>query len=86
MADLEGQWQTRKWQDKSGEDKYTTEVVLQAFNSKLVMLDPAGSANGDDDDEDGNSASRATKTSTREKKPAMAAGGKRGDMDDEIPF
>jgi hypothetical protein len=36
--------------------------------------------------EDGNSASRVTKTSTREKKPAMAAAGKRGDMDDEIPF
>jgi hypothetical protein len=47
------------------------------------MLDYAGR---DNDDEDGNSASRATKTSTREKKPAMAAAGKRGDMDDEIPF
>src|SRR2546423_3610084 len=36
---LEGQLQTRKWQDQSGQDKYTTEVVLQNFNSQLTMLD-----------------------------------------------
>ena len=38
---LEGQLQTRKWQDQSGQDKYTTEVVLQGFNSQLTMLDRA---------------------------------------------
>jgi single-strand DNA-binding protein len=36
---LEGQIQTRKWQDKDGQDKYSTEIVLQGFNSQLVMLD-----------------------------------------------
>jgi len=36
---LEGALQTRKWQDQSGQDRYTTEVVLQAFNGQLVMLD-----------------------------------------------
>lgn len=36
---LEGQIQTRKWQDQSGTDKYSTEVVLQGFNAKLVLLD-----------------------------------------------
>jgi single stranded DNA-binding protein (ssb) len=36
---LEGQLQTRKWQDQSGADKYSTEVVLQNFNSSLVLLD-----------------------------------------------
>ena len=36
---LEGQLQTRKWQDQSGQDRYTTEVVLQGFNSNLTMLD-----------------------------------------------
>ncbi len=36
---IEGSLQTRKWQDKNGNDKYTTEIVLQGFNSKLVMLD-----------------------------------------------
>ncbi len=36
---LEGQLQTRKWQDQSGNDRYSTEVVLQGFNSSLTMLD-----------------------------------------------
>ncbi len=36
---IEGQLQTRKWQDKDGNDKYTTEVVLQGFSSQLIMLD-----------------------------------------------
>jgi single-strand DNA-binding protein len=40
---IEGQLQTRKWQDKDGNDKYSTEVVLQGFNSTLTMLDaPSG--------------------------------------------
>ncbi|MEP0235204.1 single-stranded DNA-binding protein [Roseibium sp.] len=39
---LEGQLQTRKWQDQSGQDKYSTEVVLQGFNSTLTMLDGRG--------------------------------------------
>src|SRR5262245_22042789 len=38
---IEGQLQTRKWQDQSGQDKYTTEVVLQ-FNAQLTMLDRIG--------------------------------------------
>ena len=36
---IEGQLQTRKWQDQSGQDKYTTEVVLSGFNGTLTMLD-----------------------------------------------
>ena len=36
---LEGQLQTRKWQDQNGQDKYTTEVVLQGYNGNLTMLD-----------------------------------------------
>src|SRR5215213_2318097 len=43
---LEGQLQTRKWQDKDGQDKYTTEVVLQNFNSQLTSLERAGSGSG----------------------------------------
>jgi single-strand DNA-binding protein len=39
---IEGQLQTRKWQDQSGQDKYSTEVVLQGFNSQLTMLDGRG--------------------------------------------
>jgi single-strand DNA-binding protein len=41
---LEGQLQTRKWQDQSGQDRYSTEVVLQGFNSQLTMLDSRGGA------------------------------------------
>jgi single-strand DNA-binding protein len=80
---LEGQLQTRKWQDQSGQDKYTTEVVLQGFNSQLTMLDRAGERGdlGADEGEFGSSG-----PSTREKKPALAGAGKRGDLDDEIPF
>ncbi|GAA4215462.1 hypothetical protein GCM10022253_10100 [Sphingomonas endophytica] len=44
---IEGQLQTRKWQDQQGNDKYSTEVVLQGFNSVLTMLDgPGGNAGG----------------------------------------
>lgn len=40
---VEGQLQTRKWQDNQGQDRYSTEVVLQGFSCQLVMLDRAGS-------------------------------------------
>src|SRR5882724_6365424 len=45
---LEGALQTRKWQDQSGQDRYSTEVVLQGFNSQLTMLDRAGGGGGGD--------------------------------------
>ena len=79
---LEGALQTRKWQDKDGNDRYSTEVVLQGFNSQLTMLDRAGGSSSDD--EFGSSGPSAS----RERRPAMAGagGGKRDDMDDEIPF
>ena len=84
---LEGALQTRKWQDKDGHDKYTTEVVLQGFNSTLTMLDGkgggAGAGGGGDNSEDFGSSGPAP---SRERKPAMAGGGGRDDMDDEIPF
>jgi single-strand DNA-binding protein len=85
---LEGQLQTRKWQDQSGQDKYTTEVVLQNFNSNLTMLDKAGERGGGGDFSSSDSGSDfgSSGPSTRERTPAMAGAGKRGDMDDEIPF
>ena len=43
---LEGQLQTRKWQDQSGNDKYTTEIVLQRFRGELVLLDSRGEGGG----------------------------------------
>ena len=80
---LEGALQTRKWQDKDGNDRYSTEVVLQGFNSQLTMLDRAGGSSSSDD-EFGSSGPSAS----RERRPAMAGagGGKRDDKADEIPF
>ena len=43
---IEGQLQTRKWQDQQGQDKYSTEIVLQGFNSVLTMLDGPGGGQG----------------------------------------
>lgn len=84
---LEGSLQTRKWQDQSGQDKYTTEVVLQGFNAQLTMLDRAGGGGSGDFGADDSGDFGASGPATREKKPALAgAAGKRGDMDDEIPF
>jgi len=82
---LEGQLQTRKWTDKDGIEKYSTEVVLQGFNSALTMLDGARSGErGGDAGNDSGSDFGSSRPATRQ--PAMAGGGKRGDLDDEIPF
>ncbi len=79
---LEGALQTRKWQDKEGQDRYSTEVVLQGFNSNLTMLDRAGSGAGSSADHGGDFGSPRVSAS-----PGMAGGGgKHDDMDDEIPF
>jgi single-strand DNA-binding protein len=81
---LEGALQTRKWQDKDGNDRYSTEVVLQGFNSQLTMLDRAGGGGASAGDDFGSSGTGVA----RERQPAFAGagGGKRDDMDDEIPF
>jgi single-strand DNA-binding protein len=82
---LEGALQTRKWQDKDGQDKYSTEVVLQGFNSQLTMLDGrGGGAGGGMGDDAGDFGSPGPTASRRP--AAAAAGGRRDDMDDEIPF
>ena len=83
---IEGQLQTRKWTDKDGVEKYSTEIVLQGFNSNLTMLDGArGGGGGSSEGSDSSSDFGSSRPATRQ--PAMAGGGgKRGDLDDEIPF
>jgi single-strand DNA-binding protein len=87
---LEGQLQTRKWTDQSGVEKYSTEVVLQGFNSNLTMLDGrsgagAGGASFAPDDQAGDFG--AGGPSSAAPRRAVAAGGARNsDMDDDIPF
>ncbi len=82
---LEGSLQTRKWTDKDGNDKYSTEVVLQGFNSALTMLDGRGGG-GSEFSGGGGSDFGASGPTGGARKPAMAGGGRRDDMDDEIPF
>jgi single-strand DNA-binding protein len=86
---VEGQLQTRKWQDQQGQDRYSTEVVLQGFSSQLTMLDRTGgggSAGGDfgSDDSGSNFGSSGSRSPARQ--PAMAGAGARDDMNDEVPF
>ena len=71
---VEGQLQTRKWTDKDGQEKYSTEVVLQNFRGELTMLDGRGGEGGGGGGGGGRGASEA---------PASF---QRDEMDDEIPF
>ena len=84
---LEGQLQTREWQDQSGQDKYTTEVVLQGFNSNLTMLDGRGDGGGDYGGrvQGGQGSSQGGGSDFGQSGPSFGGGGS-SDFDDEIPF
>lgn len=97
---IEGALQTRKWQDQQGQDRYSTEVVLQGFNGQLTMLDGrAGAGAGGGMQEDGqsdyggdSSGGGFSEPATR-RAPARSGGGGGGSkpsfdkpLDDEIPF
>ncbi len=71
---LEGQLQTRKWQDKDGLDRYSTEVVLQGFNSTLTMLDSRRGS----EEQSGAGESGGFETPSQ--------GFRDSELDDEIPF
>jgi single-strand DNA-binding protein len=84
---LEGQLQTRKYTDKDGVEKYSTEVVLQGFNSVLTMLDGrSGGGGGEDFGSDGGSDFGSSSPAPRARQPATAGAGGKRDMDDDIPF
>ena len=74
---LEGQLQTRKWQDQSGNDRYTTEVVLQRFRGELQLLDSRGGGADRDSlpDEGGGRASSFNRAAASERRPALSGGG-----------
>ena len=85
---LEGQIQTRKWQDQSGNDKYTTEVVLQRFRGELVLLDSREGGSGGgfggggySDDFGGGSGGGGSKPQQRPQPAAFDT-----DLDDDVPF
>jgi len=87
---VEGQLQTRKWQDKDGNDRYTTEVVLQRFRGELTLLDSRGGGERDSfPDEGGARSSSFNRAAGGERRPALSSGGGgagAGPMDDDIPF
>lgn len=70
---VSGKMQTRKWQDQSGQDRYSTEIVLQGFDAKMVMLD-APKGNHQQDQQGGDYGG------------GQSYGGGRSDLDQEIPF
>jgi single-strand DNA-binding protein len=82
---VEGALQTRKWTDQSGAEKYSTEVVLQGFNSTLTMLDGRSGGGGSFPDDAGGDFGSAGPASSAPRRPA-AAGARNSDMDDDIPF
>jgi single-strand DNA-binding protein len=84
---LEGQIQTRKWQDQSGADRYSTEIVLQRFRGELVLLDSRGGGGGEDfGGGSGGSESGGFgggSGGNRQPRPAAAFD---SDLDDDVPF
>jgi single-strand DNA-binding protein len=84
---IEGALQTRKWTDQSGAEKYSTEVVLQGFNSTLTMLDGrSGGGGGSFSDEPGGDFGTSGPSAAPPRRAVAAGGGRNNDMDDDIPF
>lgn len=89
---IEGKLQTRKWQDQSGQDRYSTEVVLQGFDGTLTMLDgrDGGSQGGGGGGYSGgggyDSGPQGGGYDSGPQGGSQGGGGGRSDIDDEIPF
>ncbi|KAF0675199.1 single-stranded DNA-binding protein [Profundibacterium mesophilum] len=90
---IEGQLETRKWQDQSGQDRYSTEVVLRPFRSELTMLDgrgeggAGGGSQGGGYSDDGNfGGGYGGQGGQGNYGGGGGGGGRSNDMDDEIPF
>jgi single-strand DNA-binding protein len=95
---IEGSLETRKWQDQSGQDRYTTEIVLRPYNGNLTLLGGRGEGGGGggyDDrggyDEGGQGGGYSGGSSAAGGRGSFgggssSGGGSRSDMDDEIPF
>jgi len=77
---VEGELQTRKWQDKDGNDRYTTEVVLQGFNSNLTLLDSRNVNNNQEQINDTNQEDSSSEN------PTSSINTDSSESDDDIPF
>ena len=76
---IEGELQTRKWQDQDGNDKYTTEVILQGFNSNLTLLDSRNNSQTSENKIDNSSQ-------MNQEQSIESNTGDSSDRDDDIPF
>jgi single-strand DNA-binding protein len=84
---VEGQLQTRKWTDQSGQEKYTTEVVLQRFRGELTMLDGrGGGADAAEGSYGGASSGGGSSSGGGASGGGSSGGGGKSDLDDDIPF
>jgi single-strand DNA-binding protein len=89
---IEGQLQTRKWTDQSGQEKYTTEIVLQRFRGELTLIggrgdDTGGSGGGSyGGDSYGGGAGGSSSGGGGSSSSGSSSGGGYDDLDDEIPF
>jgi len=88
---VEGQLQTRKWQDQSGQDKYTTEVVLTRFRGELTLLDSRSEGGGAVSDRSDFGRSSPMETGGGARRAGGGGGGGNApsyaeELDDEIPF
>ena len=83
---IEGSLQTRKWQDQSGQDKYSTEVVLQGFNSTLTMLDGRGDGEGAGSGGFSGPRSEPGSGGGGARRPSSSAPAFESGVDDDIPF
>ncbi len=92
---LEGQLETRKWQDQAGQERYTTEIVLRQFRGELSLVDSRPGSGGGSDDMGGEpGGGGGYGGGQRAAAPARSTGGaqrggwdnKKSDLDDDIPF
>jgi single-strand DNA-binding protein len=85
---IEGQLRTRKWQDQSGNDRYSTEVSVGGFDGKLVMLDGArgGQGGGGGNDGWGSSGTSSGGSNWQGGSSGFGGGDFSDDLDDDVPF
>ncbi len=84
---IEGQLETRKWQDQSGQDKYTTEIVLRPYRGELTMLDSRASGEGSSyGNNNANNGGQSSQYQSGGASPSQSSPAPVDPMEDEIPF
>ncbi len=82
LIGVEGKLQTRKWQDQAGNDRYSTEIIVQNFGGKLCLLGDGGGGGSNRDDRGGGRSDNRRRNDRQQEQ----GGGTGADIDDDIPF